>query len=243
MPLLAPPLPERIRTLAGASAVTHACVAGSPMPARRAHGGVDASGRPLLLVRPGEELYGLRGDAVVTVDLNAVRMIGAVEHPRSLLKVQGWAEAVPPETAREAAIAIAAHSPDDALFEALERYGEAGAPQLLRVDVGQVVYLTGQESGVLDAEEYLEAAPDPLAEVAERVLAHVNGAHRPQLGAGVSQLLDAPAEDAWLWELDRFGATVRLGVEDPSLARFPWPEPVESGVSLESSLRALLCAC
>jgi hypothetical protein len=243
MPLVAPPLAERIRTLAACSAVGHVSVAGTDGPARAAVGGVDAAGRPVLLVRPGDELYGLRGDAVVTVDLSAVRAIGGVEHPRALLKVQGWAEAVPASAAREAAVAIAAHSPDEGLFEALEQYGADSAPRLLRVDVGQVVYLTGQESGVLDAEDYLEAAPDPLAEVAEQVLAHVNGSHRTQLAGGVARLLGLPAEDAWLWELDRFGATVRVGVEDPALVRFPWPSPVGTGQSLEESLRSLLCIC
>lgn len=240
MPLAAPPLPERVRTLAATSRAAQLIVDGARSPVR---GTVDSRGRPVLLVRPGERLHGLRGDAVVSVNLTAMRWLGEVEHPRGLIEVQGWAEAVPEGEAREAAVAISAHTADEGLFEALERYGSPDAPRLLRLDVGQVVYLTGEESGVLDADEYLEASPDPLSEVAEQVLAHVNGSHRPQLAAGVGRLLGRPAESVWLWELDRYGATVRLEDEDASLVRFPWPVPAGTGSCLETALRAILCAC
>ncbi|MBN6055102.1 DUF2470 domain-containing protein [Nonomuraea sp. RK-328] len=258
-----PPIAERVRTLAATSSVARVSVDGVPTPAT---GGVDGRGRPVLLVRPGEPLHGLRDDAVVAVNLTATRRLGESEHPRGLLEVQGWALAVPAEEARAAAVAVAARSADEALFTALERYGEPSAPRLLRLDVAQVVYLTGQDSGVLDADEYLDAVADPLAETAERVLAHVNEAHRAQLAGGVAALLGEPAlageglrgetghsaalrpeasgsswcREVWLWELDRYGATVR--VED-SLVRFPWPETVRTGQDLEAALRGLMCTC
>ncbi|NUR86076.1 MAG: DUF2470 domain-containing protein [Nonomuraea sp.] len=231
------PIPERIRTLAATAQVARLSVDGAPSPAR---GGVDERGRPVLLVRPGEPLHGLREDAVVSVNLTAMRLLGEVEHPRGLLEVQGWAQAVPAGEAREAAVAVAGRTADEGLFDALERYGRPDAPRLLRLDVGQVVYLTGQESGVVDADDYLEAAPDPLTEVAERVIAHVNGSHRAQLAIGVARQLDEHVAEAWLWELDRFGATVRA---DDALIRFPWPTPARSGTCLETALRGLLCTC
>ncbi|GAA2294471.1 hypothetical protein GCM10010149_48060 [Nonomuraea roseoviolacea subsp. roseoviolacea] len=282
-----PPIAERVRTLAATSSVARVSVDGVPSPAT---GGVDERGRPVLLVRPGEPLHRLLDDAVVAVNLTATRRLGAAEHPRGLLEVQGWALAVPAEEARAAAVAVAARSADEALFTALERYGEPSAPRLLRLDVAQVVYLTGHESGVLDAGEYLDAVADPLAETAERVLAHVNEAHRAQLANGVAALLGEPAlagegprggalhddrpggggaggfdardpraggpgagdcggagrsegswcGDVWLWELDRYGATVRV---EESLVRFPWPETVATGQDLEAALRGLLCTC
>ncbi|WP_336205190.1 DUF2470 domain-containing protein [Nonomuraea sp. LPB2021202275-12-8] len=231
------PIPERIRTLAATAGVARLSVDDAPSPAR---GGVDERGRPVLLVRQGEALHGLRDDAVAAVHLTAMRRLGQEEHPRGLLEVQGWVQAVPEPEARSAAVAVAAHDADEALFDALERYGAPDAPRLLRLDVAQVVYLTGQESGVLDADEYLDAEPDPLAETAERVLAHVNAAHRPQLANGVARQLGQPAAEVWLWELDRFGATVRA---DGSLIRFPWPAPASTGLSLESALSGLLCTC
>ncbi|MDR8411945.1 DUF2470 domain-containing protein [Nonomuraea sp. 3-1Str] len=185
-----PPIAERVRTLAATSAVVRVTVDGVPSPAT---GGVDERGRPVLLVRTGEPLHGLRDDAVVAGSLTATRRLGEAEHPRGLLEVQGWAQAVPVEEARAAAVTVAARSADEGLFAALERYGEPSAPRLLRLDVAQVVYLTGQESGVLDADEYLDAGPDPLTETAERVLAHVNEAHRAQLADGVAALLGEPA--------------------------------------------------
>ncbi|MGN9839827.1 DUF2470 domain-containing protein [Nonomuraea sp. H19] len=231
------PIPERVRTLAATAGVAKLSIDGTPSPAR---GGVDERGRPVLLVLPGEALHGLRADAVLAVNLTAMRLLGEVTHPRGLIEVQGWAEAVPEEEARAAAVAVAAHCADESLFDALERFGERDAPRLLRVDVGQVVYLTGQESGLLDADDYLGAAPDPLSETAERVLAHVNESHRAQLTAGVSRQLGEAAGEVWLWELDRFGATVRV---DSSLVRFPWPSPAHSGLCLETALRGLLCTC
>ncbi|MFC4120335.1 DUF2470 domain-containing protein [Nonomuraea zeae] len=231
------PIPERVRTLAATASVAKLSVDGAPSPAR---GGVDERGRPVLLVLPGEPLHGLREDAVVAVNLTAMRQLGTVTHPRGLLEVQGWAEAVPELEARAAAVAVAAHSADESLFDALERFGQRDAPRLLRLDVGQVVYLTGQESGLLDADDYLNACPDPLGETAERVLAHVNASHRPQLTAGVSRQLGEQVGEVWLWELDRFGATVRV---DESLIRFPWPIPAHSDLCLETAMRGLLCAC
>ncbi|KAB8189725.1 DUF2470 domain-containing protein [Nonomuraea phyllanthi] len=231
------PIPERVRTLAATASVAKLSVDGAPSPAR---GGVDERGRPVLLVLRGEPLHRQREDAVVAVNLTAMRQLGTVTHPRGLLEVQGWTQAVPREEARAAAVAVAAHSADESLFEALERFGEPGAPRLLRLDVGQVVYLTGQESGLLDADDYLGAAPDPLAETAERVLAHVNASHRQQLAAGVSRQLGERVGEVWLWELDRFGATVRV---DESLVRFPWPTPAQSDLCLETALRGLLCTC
>ncbi|MFG1944220.1 DUF2470 domain-containing protein [Nonomuraea sp. NPDC048826] len=234
------PIPQRIRTLAAAATVARLTVDGVPS---RARGGVDEHGRPVLLVLPGEPLHALHRlheDAVVAVNLAAMRRLGDDEHPRGLMEVQGWAQPVPAGEARAAAITVAAKEPNEALFEALERYGRADAPRLLRVDVAQVVYLTGQESGVLDAEEYLDALPDPLAESAERVLAHVNAAHRAQLTKGVSRHLGREAGEVWLWELDSRGVTVRA---DGSLVRFLWPEPTSNGTDLEEALKGLLCTC
>ncbi|WP_030909140.1 DUF2470 domain-containing protein [Streptosporangium amethystogenes] len=237
-PVIAPPIPERVRTLAAGAAPTHVSIAGDTSPALPARGGVDTAGRPVLLVLPGDPLYDARDEPVVTVDLTSNRSLGKHELSRGLLKVQGWAQAVPVAEVRRTAVAIAERCPDEALFEVLE--GTDG-PRLLRVDVSRVIYLTGPESGVLDAEEYLGATPDPLMGEAERMVQHVNGAHRRQLETALGSLLAEPVPGAWLWELDRFGATVRCGVEDPTLIRLPWPSPMTDAESLEHAVRCLLC--
>ncbi|GAA3804465.1 hypothetical protein GCM10022226_25440 [Sphaerisporangium flaviroseum] len=238
MHVTVPPISERIRSLATACVPTHVSLDGS---AHAARGAVDDSGRPLLLVKPGEPLHAVadRDDVVVTVDLAATRTLGGVEHPRGLLKVHGWAQAVPAGEARDAAVAVAGRLPDEALFAAVE--GDPAGPRLFRVDVGYVIYLTGQESGMLDAEEYLGAGPDPVLETAERILGHVNLAHRDQLSKVVQTLLGEPTPDVWLWELDRYGVTMRSGIEDPTLIRMPWPSPVDGPQALEQALSCLLC--
>ncbi|MDP9862327.1 MULTISPECIES: DUF2470 domain-containing protein [Streptosporangium] len=237
-PVTAPPIPERVRTLAAAAVPTHVSLAGTDRPAMPARGGVDGAGRPVLLVLPGDPLYDLRDEPVVTVDLTAGRSLGGREVSRGLLKVQGWTQAVPASEAWQSAAAIAESCPDEALFEALER---SDGPRLLRVDVGQVIYLAAPESGVLDGEEYLGAAPDPLMDGAERMLRHVNVTHRRQLETALRTLLDSPVSEVWLWELDRFGATVRSGIDSPTLVRLPWPTPATDVDSLEQALRCLLC--
>lgn len=237
-PVSAPPITERVRTLAATSAPTHVAVAGSELKALPARGGVDAQGRPVLLVKPGEVLYSCRDDLAVTVDLVATRSLGETERARGMLKIRGWASTVPGHEARETAIAIAERCPDEDLFAVIENTGRA--PRLLRVDVADVVYLTGTESGVLDSDDYLDAAPDPLLDQAERMLHHVNSAHRAQLVTAVEKLTGDPAPDAWLWELDRYGATVRA---DPDrLVRLPWPSPAATPEALEHALACLVCA-
>ncbi|SNS70519.1 hypothetical protein SAMN05216276_101472 [Streptosporangium subroseum] len=240
-PVTAAPTPERVRTLAATAAPTHVSLVGTSRPAMPAKGGVDGAGRPVLLVLPEDPLYGISDESVVTVDLTASRSLGDHELSRGLLKVQGWVQAVPADEARETTVAIAERCPDEALFEALETLETATGPRLLRVDVGRVIYLTGPESGVLDAEEYLDATPDPLWGEAERMLHHVNNAHRGQLETALGSLLSAPVTEAWLWELDRFGATVRSGIDDPTLIRLPWPAPITDARSLEHAVRCLLC--
>jgi hypothetical protein len=254
-PVAAPPAPERVRSLAALAAPTHVSLAGSALPAGPARGGVDGLGRPVLLVRPGEPLHALTGDdeAVVTVDLSCVRELGGVPRPRGLLKVQGWARAVPGAELRRSAIEIAERCPDEDLFAVLERPGDPDAPRLLHLDVGFVVYLTAQESGILDAGTYLGAEPDPFLQDAERLLYHVNNAHRAVLRPVAARLLGRPAGEVWLWELDRYGVTLReeapgepggdprARAGDPTLIRVPWPSPAANRHTLEHALHRLLC--
>ncbi|PZG41826.1 DUF2470 domain-containing protein [Spongiactinospora gelatinilytica] len=238
-PVAAAPISERVRTLAVGAAPTHVSVASSPRPAVPARGGVDPEGRPVLLVTPGHPLAGLPEQTVVTVDLIACRDLGGRRRTRGMLKVRGWLEPVPAHEARRSAVAVAEHCPDELLFQAVEEPGEAA--RLLRVDVGQVIYLAGMESGVLEAEDYLSAAPDPCHESAERMIKHVNACHREQLTLAVRHLAGAlSAPDVWLWELDRYGITVRAGLDDPELLRLPWSRPATNARELEQALHCLI---
>ncbi|MFD0888187.1 DUF2470 domain-containing protein, partial [Streptosporangium algeriense] len=72
-PVAAPPIPERVRTLAATAAPTHVSLTGTDLPASPARGGVDGQGRPVLLVMPGEPLHDPLDEPVVTVDLAANR--------------------------------------------------------------------------------------------------------------------------------------------------------------------------
>jgi hypothetical protein len=241
-PAVGPSVAERVRTLAAVAVPTHVSVAGTGIPASVVRGGVDPQGRPVFLVKPSEVLYGTAEDSPVTVDLVATRGLGGVEHPRGLLKVHGWAQAVPVQDVRETAVSIAEECPDEDLFAVLE----GGGPKLLRVEVMRVVYLTCVESGVLDAADYLGSEPDPLLESAERAVRHINEHHRDQLARSVESIdsiTGAPVpgsySDVWLWELDRYGATVRVGPD--RLVRLPWGETMPTAQDLQCALNHLLC--
>ncbi|GAA5069652.1 hypothetical protein HNP84_001779 [Thermocatellispora tengchongensis] len=248
MPLVAPPIPERVRTLAATAVPTHVSLAGSPRPAVPARGGVDRAGRPVLLLPEEHPLYAVEPQTVATVDLIATRELAGAARPRGMLKAQGWLEPVPAADVRRSAVAIAETCPDEGLFAAVEAAaaeldGDSpapGTPRLLRMDIGQVIYLVGQESGVLDAEEYLGAAPDPLMAAAEAMIRHVNGCHREQLAHAVAHLAGPLDGEVWIWELDRYGVTVRVGLADPTLIRLPWSRPVATQRGLESALHGLI---
>ncbi|GAB3165847.1 DUF2470 domain-containing protein [Microbispora hainanensis] len=95
-----------------------------------------------------------------------------------------------------------------------------------------LIYLIGKESGVLDAKSYPASAPDPPLPLAERMVRHVNESHARQLKEAVERLTGEPAqEDVWLWELDRYGATLRPG--PGHLVRVSWPAPVTTPAALE----------
>ncbi|WP_242454338.1 DUF2470 domain-containing protein [Bailinhaonella thermotolerans] len=231
-----------MRTLAADAVPTRLALADAPSALVGARGAVDRAGRPLLLLKPGEPLRSALNaacDAAVTVNLAVTRRIGDEERPRALLRIQGWAAPVPAPERREAAVLIAERHPDEDLFLALEYPGEPAFPLLARVDVATVMYVAGRDHGTLDAEDYLAAEPDPIAGAAERMLAHVNESHRESLAHAMTHALRRPAPPAevWLWELDRFGATVQVG---PDQIRFPWPEPATCPRALEHALQTLL---
>lgn len=234
-PITAPPIPERVRTLAATATPTHVSVTGTDVPAGPTRGGVDAAGRPVLLVKPGEFLHGTATETLVTVDLVATRDLGGVQRPRGLLKIQGWTQEVPDEEARETAVAIAERCPDDDLLAVLD----GGEPKLLRLDIGRVIYLTGQESGFLDAGDYLASAPDPFLDLAERLISYVNEYRREQLVQSMEKLTEENSEDAWLWELDRYGATVRMRANQ--LVRLPWPTPLPTRTAFKRAVTCLIC--
>lgn len=240
MPMLAPPLPERVRTLAAVAVPTHVSCCGSARPATRIAGGVDRDGRPVLLAMPGHHLHGAPDGLQVTVDLIAHRKVGTVHRPRGMLKARGRLEPVPHRAARHAAVAVAEHYAEEALFEVLERPDDPHAPRLLRLIPEQVTYLIGRESGTLDGDAYLAASPDPLIEPAERIIRHVNARHIAPLRCAVTRLAGPVKGEVWLWELDRFGATVRVGLDDPILLRLPWPRPAATRLELELSLHQVL---
>jgi hypothetical protein len=239
-PLAAPPIPERIRTLAATAVPTHLSLAASSRPALPVRGGVDPAGRPVLLAAPGDLLHGSMAETVATVDLVASRELDGDKRPRGLLKAQGWLSPVPAAEVRRAAIAVAEHCPDESLFDVVERHGDPGVAKLLRMDVGQVIYLVGQDSGMLDAEDYLAAGPDPLLAAAESMIRHVNGCHREQLQRAAERLAGPIGTGVWLWELDRYGATLRAGLDDPTLIRLPWSQPATSDRALEHALHCLI---
>ena len=92
----------------------------------------------------------------------------------------------------------------------------------------EVYYIGGFGSmGWVAAADYRAAEPDPLAELAESILEHVNRDHAPALLAQARRLTPEPVEEATMVAVDRkgFKLRVRAGRRVHAL-RVPFPREV-----------------
>ncbi|MQA93197.1 MAG: DUF2470 domain-containing protein [Streptosporangiales bacterium] len=242
---------RRIRSLAALAVPTAANPMGGSAGGTTVTGAVDASGRPVLLVRPRDALYPMLmetraggQDVPVSVDMRTVRTLGDIPTVRGRLWFQGWAAPVPPDAAHDAALAVWERSPSAELLAAVDAADPRGEPAALlaTVEPAMVVYDTYDASGTVEGDVYLEADPGPLVEPAERIIAHVNACHRDVLTRAVHAISGPDTGEAWLWELDGGGATVWVehGPERPMLIRLPWSSEARCPCELEGAFNRLL---
>jgi len=210
----APPVPEptfaeRARTLA------HQGRTGTLATLSRKHPGhpfasvmpyaLDGEGRPLLLISTmAMHTQNLQADARASL---LVTQPGATGDLLASGRVTLMGEAKP-LAGDEAASSRAAY---------LERHSNAaywadfGDFALWRLEVADVYFVGGFAAmGWVEAAEYRSAAPDPLADAAGDIMAHMNRDHADALVTYARFYADAPADAATMTAVDRLGFKLRL---------------------------------
>jgi putative heme iron utilization protein len=84
-----------------------------------------------------------------------------------------------------------------------------------RLEVAAAYYIGGfGVMGWISGEQYVAAAPDPLAEAAPRILEHMNADHADALRRIALHYAGETAEEASMTAVDRLGFHVRLKAAD-----------------------------
>jgi len=234
---------ERARTVAGRPAAA-VCAAGIDGSRVLAHA-TTADGQVLVVVpTDGEVCTAVRG----SVDGDLASLVMVTDHAPVPLKepvraqvwLSGWLTPVRAEDQRAATLAFAEVAPVGPLLDV------GSGATLLRLDLAEVVLGECGTVTEVPPEEYLAAAPDPLAELEAAALQHLAGAHPEELA-----LLRARVPGAWLERgdrvrplgLDRWGFRLRIeqrnGHRD---VRVPFAEPVSGPDDLGPAVHRLMCA-
>lgn len=93
-------------------------------------------------------------------------------------------------------------------------------------------------------EGYAEASIDPVSEVADGVINHMNADHAEANLMYAQVLADLPdATEATMVGVDRYGVTLQVATPDaPRMARIPFPAPLQAADEARDAVIALLHA-
>ncbi|MGY1858256.1 DUF2470 domain-containing protein [Modestobacter sp. SYSU DS0290] len=239
-----PSAAERARTVAARPAAA-VCAAGIDGSRVLAHA-VTADGRVLLVVPTGGEVctavtHCADGDLAALLLVTDHAPVPLRDPVRAQVWLSGWLTALAGEEAHEAALAFAEVVPAAALLDV-----GAGAT-LLALELAEVVL--GESGAVLeiDPEDFLAAEPDPLVEVEEHALHHLDVAHPEELA-----MLRSRIPVTWLGRgdvvrplgLDRWGFRLRIERSRGCCrdVRIPFAQPVSSAEDLAAAVHRLMCA-
>jgi hypothetical protein len=238
-----PTAAERARTVATRTAAA-VCAAGIDGSRVLAHA-TTAEGQVLVVVpTDGDVATAVRGSA--DGDLAALLMVTdhapveLREPVRAQVWLSGWLTPLLPADVQAAALAFADVAPVGALLDV------GHGATMLRLDLAEVVLGECGTVTEITPEDYLAAAPDPLAGVEAHALQHLDEAHPEELA-----LLCARVPAAWLSRgdvvrplgLDRWG--FRLRIESSSGhrdVRVPFAAPVAGADELAPAVNRLMCA-
>ena len=259
------------RTRTGGSCPHHAGTApGSPAdlveavaPGRRARGAeprtephavqhlTDAWGGLLLLAEEGSALDDRLVELGSDGRWNGVPAVldvldvppGQAVLPRARLCVTGWVEAVDPAEQRRVAQTAAAVRPLGVLLDV------GTTRRLWRLEVADVRVTTDRGVHLLEDEEFTAAAPDPLYDDEDGIVARLEDDHRDALVGWVLAAL--PLEQARetrevaVVGVDRYGLDVLCTVgSGTTVLRAAFTEPVRADHELPAALCALFaCPC
>jgi heme oxygenase (biliverdin-IX-beta and delta-forming) len=107
-----------------------------------------------------------------------------------------------------------------------------------RMEVLDLYYVAGFGAmGWVDAADYRQAKPDPLADAAPDIIAHMNADHREALALYCRVFADVTAEDATMTAVDRLGFRVRAQVgSDLRGVRINFPREVRNPQAARAAL-------
>lgn len=168
---------------------------------------------------------------------------GQAALPRARLCVTGWVESILPADQRRVAQTAAAVRPLGALLD-------VGSTRLVwRLEVADVRVTTATGVHLLEDEEFTAAAPDPLYDDEDGIVAHLEDDHRDALIGWVLDTL--PAEQARetrevaVVGVDRYGVDVLATIgSGTTTLRAGFPEPVRHGHDVVRALCGLFrCPC
>ena len=188
---------------------------------------LDERGRPLMLISSmAMHTQNLAGDA--RASLLVAQPTAGDPLAAARLTLMGEARALPRAESDGARAAYLARHASASYWVDFDDFG------FWRLEPGDLYFVGG--FGAMDwvsAAEYMAAEPDPLADVSESVLQHVNGDHAGALlaylrGRGGDSLEGAPPPDeATMVAVDRLGFKVRLRTgERVHGIRVPFPREV-----------------
>lgn len=259
-----PSAAERVRTLVeskatasltipGARTVESTDDLGAHTPAARA---VSPDGDVLLLVPGGSAAaraaaYAQDDEVTCVMEITDVAPVAVAHRIRGRAWVGGWLTPVRDRERAAAAALLARRHPLGELLgidEALA--GGGGGWALLRLEVGEACVDDLWGADAVEPEDFVTAAPDPLAPHEAELLQHLHAAHDDQMRGLCSLLGDHPDRAcgargrAIPVALDRFGLRVRFpdAPGNPFDARFDFPEPVRNISELRRAMHTLFDA-
>ena len=165
--------------------------------------GLDPKGRPIFLLS--------------TLALHTKNL--AADRRASLLVTQRQAGADPLSVARVTLVGEVDHLPEADTEPVRENYLERHPTArrwvdfedfgFFRMDLKGLYYVAGFGSmGWVEAPAYMQASPDPLADSAAGILAHMNADHADALLLYCKVFARAPAEQARMTAVDRLGVRI-----------------------------------
>lgn len=163
-----------------------------------------------------------QGRPIFLISTMAVHTQNLLQDPRaSLLITQPDAEGDPLGTARVTLLGKVSRVPEEELAGIRELYlaGYENARYWVdfddfafyRMDIVDVYFVGGfGMMGWITAEEYYQAEPDPLADIAAEILQHMNADHADSLILLAKVFGNVETEEAVMTSVDRLGFQVRL---------------------------------
>lgn len=199
----------------------------------------------ILLVDNGSDLQSTIEDGL---DLPSVLNVldvppGQLSLPRARLCVSGWIESIPLDEQRRLADSAARNRPTGKLLDV------GSASTVYRFDMADLRLATAAGTYAIEPSSFWAAEADPLYEVEDTVVGHLDHHHRDQVVAYALRTLSPEdagrLRDVSVTGMDRYGFDMLCAVGHSYLslrASFGWPVSGEDALG-EALCRVLHCGC